>query len=174
MDLIEKGFADFRGVSAVAELTSAMGSSEAGLMMVSFLDSEPSSHWPFIRSLMGKSLTMPLKKVPSKRIWGNEFSEQLKYGISFSSAVEEGKLLWAKTGCYSCHGGKAEGGVGPSLTDDIWVFKPTDKTIFKTIAKGRSGTTMVGWEKELTKDEIWKIISYIRSLYSGSKSKIVW
>ena len=89
-------------------------------------------------------------------------------------AVEEGKLLWAKTGCYSCHGGKAEGGVGPSLTDDIWVFKPTDKTIFKTIAKGRSGTTMVGWEKELTKDEIWKIISYIRSLYSGSKSKIVW
>ncbi len=89
-------------------------------------------------------------------------------------AIKEGKALWAKTGCYSCHGGKAEGGVGPNLTDDTWIYKPTDKTLFKTISKGRSGTTMVGWDKELNREEIWKVISYIRSLYSGSSSKIIW
>ena len=33
-----------------------------------------------------------LKRVPSKRIWGNEFSEQFKYGISFWSGVEEGEI----------------------------------------------------------------------------------
>ena len=88
--------------------------------------------------------------------------------------IKDGKKLWRKTGCYSCHGGQAEGGVGPNLQDDIWVYKPTDKMLFKTIAKGRRGTNMVGWEKELNNDEIWKIIIYIRSIYKGDPSKIIW
>lgn len=88
--------------------------------------------------------------------------------------IKIGKKLWRKAGCYSCHGGQAEGGVGPNLQDDIWVYKPTDKMLYKTIAKGRSGTNMVGWEKELNEDEIWKIIIYIRSIYSGDPKKIIW
>ena len=88
--------------------------------------------------------------------------------------VKLGKKLWRKAGCYSCHGGQAEGGVGPNLQDDIWVYKPTDKMLYKTIAKGRAGTNMVGWEKELSENEIWKIIIYIRSIYSGDPKKIIW
>ena len=88
--------------------------------------------------------------------------------------IKSGKKLWRKAGCYSCHGGNAEGGVGPNLQDDTWVYKPTDSMLFKTIAKGRSGTNMVGWEKELNNDEIWKIIIYIRSIYVGDPSKIIW
>jgi cytochrome c(L) len=88
--------------------------------------------------------------------------------------IFKGKKLWRKTGCYSCHGGNAEGGVGPSLQDDIWVYKPNDKMLFKTIAKGRSGTVMVAWESELSQTEIWEIIIFIRSLYTGDKSKIIW
>jgi cytochrome c oxidase cbb3-type subunit 3 len=89
-------------------------------------------------------------------------------------AITEGKALWRDTGCYSCHGGVGEGGVGPDLTDDEWVYKPTDKTLFKTIAKGRGGTNMVGWSKELNPDQIWKVIAYIRSLYEGDPDKIIW
>jgi len=88
--------------------------------------------------------------------------------------IKSGKKLWRKGGCYSCHGGQAEGGVGPNLQDDTWVYKPTDSMLFKTIAKGRPGTNMVGWEKELNNDEIWKIIVYIRSIYTGDPSKIIW
>lgn len=88
--------------------------------------------------------------------------------------ILKGKKLWRKTGCYSCHGGNAEGGVGPSLQDDVWVYKPNDKMLFKTIAKGRKGTVMVAWESELTNNEIWEIIIFIRSLYTGDKSKIIW
>ena len=91
-----------------------------------------------------------------------------------ATAIEEGRKLWRKTGCYSCHGGAAEGGVGPSLIDDEWVYKPTDKTLFKAIAKGRPGTVMVAWSKELSDDEIWKLIAYIRSLYEGDPAKIIW
>ena len=88
--------------------------------------------------------------------------------------IAKGKKQWRKTGCYSCHGGNAEGGVGPSLQDDVWVYKPTDKMLFKTISKGRSGTVMVGWDSELSQTEIWEVIVFIRSLYNGDKSKIIW
>jgi cytochrome c(L) len=90
------------------------------------------------------------------------------------TAIKEGRKLWRKTGCYSCHGGVAEGGVGPSLIDDEWIYKPTDKTLFKTIAEGRRGTVMAGWSKELDPDQIWKVVAYIRSLYQGDPDKIIW
>ena len=64
--------------------------------------------------------------------------------------------------------------MGPNLTDDQWVYKPTDKTLFKTISKGRKGTNMVGWSKDLDDDQIWKVIAYIRSLYQGDPHKIIW
>ena len=91
-----------------------------------------------------------------------------------AAAIKEGRKLWRKTGCYSCHGGVAEGGVGPSLIDDEWIYKPTDKTLFKTISEGRKGTVMVGWSKELNPDQIWKVVAYIRSLYQGDPDKIIW
>ncbi len=91
-----------------------------------------------------------------------------------AEAIEEGRKLWRKTGCYSCHGGVAEGGVGPSLIDDEWIYIPTDKTLFKTISEGRKGTVMVGWSKELDPDQIWKVVAYIRSLYQGDPNKIIW
>ncbi len=91
-----------------------------------------------------------------------------------AAAIAAGKELWRDTGCYSCHGGLAEGGVGPDLTDDTWVYKPTDKMLFKTISKGRSGTNMVGWSADLDDDEIWQVIAYIRSLYLGNPKKLIW
>jgi len=89
-------------------------------------------------------------------------------------AIAEGHDLFLSNGCYSCHGHKAEGAVGPDLTDDVWVFKPTDRTLFKTIAKGRKGTVMVAWGKQISHDQIWKIIVWIRSIYRGDPKKIVW
>ena len=91
-----------------------------------------------------------------------------------AAAIEEGRKLWRTTGCYACHGGVAEGGVGPSLIDDEWVFRPTDKTLYKAISEGRRGTVMKGWSKKLNPDEIWKVIAYIRSLYQGDPNKIIW
>ena len=90
------------------------------------------------------------------------------------AAIEEGQRLWAKAGCYSCHGETAEGAVGPDLTDDEWTYRPTDATLFKAIAVGRSGTNMVAWGNQLDPDEIWKIIAYLRSLYKGDPEKIIW
>jgi len=77
-------------------------------------------------------------------------------------AAVEGKRLFLKTGCYACHGHEAEGAVGPDLTDDEWIYKPTDSMIFNTIAKGRPGTVMAPFGDQLTPDEIWKIVEFLR------------
>ena len=89
-------------------------------------------------------------------------------------AIEEGHQLFLSTGCYSCHGHEATGGVGPNLTGETWIYKPTDETLFRTICNGREGTNMAGWSDTLSSDEIWKIIAFIRSIYKGDPSKIVW
>ena len=79
-----------------------------------------------------------------------------------AAAAVEGKRLFLKTGCYSCHGHEAEGAVGPDLTDDEWIYKPTDSMIFNTIAKGRRGTVMAPFSDQLTPEEIWKIVEFLR------------
>ncbi len=91
-------------------------------------------------------------------------------------AIEEGHQLFLDTGCYSCHGHHAEGGMGPSLTGagDRWIYKPTDPTLFRTISNGREGTNMASWKDTLSPEQIWKIIAFIRSLYKGDPAKIVW
>jgi mono/diheme cytochrome c family protein len=63
---------------------------------------------------------------------------------------------------------------GPNLTGESWIYKPTDETLFRTIRNGREGTNMAGWSDTLSSDEIWKIIAFIRSIYKGDPSKIVW
>lgn len=79
-----------------------------------------------------------------------------------AAAAVEGKRLFLKTGCYACHGHEAEGAVGPDLTDDEWIYKPTDSMIFNTISRGRSGTIMAPFGDQLKPDEIWKIVEFLR------------
>jgi cytochrome c(L) len=79
-----------------------------------------------------------------------------------AEAAKEGKALFLKTGCYACHGHEAEGAVGPDLTDDEWIYQPTDAMIFNTINRGRPGTVMAPFGDQLKADEIWKIVEFLR------------
>ena len=90
------------------------------------------------------------------------------------AAIEEGERLFHQLACPACHGENGEGAVGPSLTDDQWRYVPTDQTLFDTISDGRRGTLMPPWKDKLSPDQIWKIIAYIRSIYRGDPTKVVW
>ena len=79
-----------------------------------------------------------------------------------ANAAAEGKKLFLKMGCYACHGHEAEGAVGPDLTDDEWIYKPTDAMIFNTINRGRPGTVMAPFGDQLKPEEIWKIVEWLR------------
>lgn len=90
-------------------------------------------------------------------------------------AIQEGRTLYIQFGCSGCHGVGGGGGMGITLLDDVWKFGGDDETLFKLIRGEIPQQTMPAvFGKVLTEDQIWKIIAYIRSLYKGDPSQIVW
>jgi len=76
-------------------------------------------------------------------------------------AIKEGdKIFDAK--CSECHM-DGTGGAGPNLTDDVWIYGGSDADVFATISGGRKGG-MPSWKSELSTDDIWKVIAFIRSI----------
>ncbi len=74
--------------------------------------------------------------------------------------IAEGKRLYLLNGCYACHGIDATGRIGPDLTKS----PRTDQEMFDRIHDGKEGTAMGPFKDKITPDEIWKIITYLRSL----------
>jgi cytochrome c oxidase cbb3-type subunit 3 len=70
--------------------------------------------------------------------------------------------------CYGCHGGRAGGGMGPSLRDQQWLYGDTPADIFDSISEGR-GNGMPAWGTKLPPDVIWKLVTYIQSLRTANE-----
>lgn len=96
-------------------------------------------------------------------------------------AIEKGKNLF-NTHCAVCHGAQGKGDIGPSLVDDVFFYVGgdlADDDYFEVISNGtfegmvEEGRTAKGgmpsFGKELKKDEIWSVVSYIRSLKEGGR-----
>jgi len=81
------------------------------------------------------------------------------------TALEEGRKLFVQFNCAGCHGGRAGGGMGPSLRDPIWRYGSTPDRIFNSIAQGR-GQGMPSWGSRIPEQQIWLITAYVSSLRS--------
>jgi mono/diheme cytochrome c family protein len=98
--------------------------------------------------------------------------------------VAQGQKLFMHAGCNGCHGGNGGGGMCPPLTNDTWVYGGDDDTLFRLVTLGsdelqKQGYTRKGHENVVgpmpphgtivkTDDDLWKIITFIRSNYHGS------
>lgn len=78
-------------------------------------------------------------------------------------ALMEGRRLFVRYNCSGCHGGHAGGGMGPSLRDPVWIYGSSDAHIFDSIVQGRANG-MPSWGNEIPQEEVWKIVSYIKSM----------
>ena len=101
--------------------------------------------------------------------------------------VAQGQKLFMHSGCNGCHGGNGGGGMCPPLTNDTWVYGGDDDTLFRLVTLGsdelqKAGYTRKGHENVVgpmpphgtivkTDDDLWKIITFIRSNYHGSPDK---
>jgi len=81
-------------------------------------------------------------------------------------AVEEGKALYAGK-CADCHGKDVKGGDGPPLTGHL-NYGEQDGPKYESIAKGRPGG-MPGFETELGRERIWKVLAYVDSVREYGK-----
>jgi mono/diheme cytochrome c family protein len=76
-------------------------------------------------------------------------------------AAKAGRQIFLQTGCYNCHGLEARGG---GIAPDLTTSRLDERQMFQTIHDGRRGTLMPSWGKQLDSDEIWKVVTYLRSL----------
>jgi len=101
--------------------------------------------------------------------------------------AEEGLGIYRSLDCSGCHGGGGGGGMAPPLTNPVWIYGADDDTLFRVIALGtgslspgnafgKLGYTRTGFESVAGpmppygqiiehEDDVWKIISWIRSLH---------
>jgi cytochrome c oxidase cbb3-type subunit 3 len=79
------------------------------------------------------------------------------------AAAATGRQLFTGFNCAGCHSGYAGGGMGPSLRDSLWIYGNQDAQIFSTIAEGRP-YGMPAWGGMIPDDQIWQIVTYIRTL----------
>jgi len=110
----------------------------------------------------------PAASAKSTETSGNPFAKS-------AEAVVEGRKIFLKYGCAGCHGMGGGGGMGKPLNDDEWKFGSDDQTLFKLVRGEIPQQTMpntIG--KSLTDDEVWKVLLYVRSVYSGDPGKINW
>jgi cytochrome c oxidase cbb3-type subunit III len=79
------------------------------------------------------------------------------------AAAAQGRQLFVRFNCSGCHGGRAGGGMGPSLRDVDWLYGAADAQIFASISEGRAHG-MPTWAPKLTTDQIWMLVAYIKTL----------
>lgn len=107
--------------------------------------------------------------------------------ITDTAFVDLGHKKYLSFSCNGCHGGGGGGGMCPPLTNDTWVYGPDDDTLFRLIALGSDGLKPMGYKRikqEVvvgpmppfgtiikTSDDLWKVITWIRSVNPSSATK---
>ncbi len=75
-----------------------------------------------------------------------------------------------RSSCVGCHGESGVGGVGPQLANPVFLSSVSDAALFEWIARGRAGTSMIGFLPEsqgpttLRRQQITDVIAYLRNV----------
>src|SRR5438067_2879675 len=80
-----------------------------------------------------------------------------------AQAVEAGRGAF-RIYCSPCHGIRAEGGRGPDLTRGTYSVGEADADLFNVISNGAPGTEMPSFSLGLGDENIWRVVTYIRSV----------
>ena len=87
-------------------------------------------------------------------------------------AVAQGRTLYSAMNCIGCHAPEGGGGMGPPLSDDIWIYGSEPGQVYLSIVQGRPNG-MPSFSKALPPEAIWQLVSYVRSLASDSPGQPV-
>jgi cytochrome c oxidase cbb3-type subunit 3 len=77
--------------------------------------------------------------------------------------LPQGRQLFVQYNCSGCHGDHGGGGMGPSLRDTLWYYGGDEASIFASITEGRQHG-MPSWGSKLPREQIWQLVTYIKSL----------
>ncbi len=86
-----------------------------------------------------------------------------------AAAVAAGKTVFM-TNCVACHGDKAEGRIGPNLTDGFWIHGGAPKAIFETVKAGVPAKGMPTWGPVLGAITVKQVVAYLLTLRNTNVS----
>lgn len=82
-------------------------------------------------------------------------------------AVQAGADLFSRN-CSKCHGARAEGGIGPNLTDEFWIGGGAPTDIHQAILLGRDGKGMPAWGLQLGTGAVQQLTAFALTLRDTS------
>lgn len=97
-----------------------------------------------------------------------------------SDAIAQGHSLFLANSCNGCHGGTGGGGMGPPLSNGVWVYGKDDDTLFRLVTAGSDEMLALGYSRIAREkvvgpmppyegiienaDDLWKILAWVRSV----------
>jgi cytochrome c oxidase cbb3-type subunit 3 len=88
---------------------------------------------------------------------------ELLAGAADPAIVERGAARFGRS-CAACHGERAQGLIGPNLTDDRWIHGGSVEQIFQTVAKGWPSKGMPPWGRAVPPEDLAALVSFVRSV----------
>ncbi|MAQ15303.1 MAG: hypothetical protein CMN30_10985 [Sandaracinus sp.] len=99
-----------------------------------------------------------------ERSAGGDVSEELLTAlVADPDAVGEGRTLFVSN-CVVCHADRAEGNIGPNLTDGYWIHGGSPLDIHRTITEGVLDSGMPAWGATLGAPAVQRLAAYVLSL----------
>jgi cytochrome c oxidase cbb3-type subunit 3 len=87
--------------------------------------------------------------------------ESLGKLMSDATLMNDAKALFDLR-CAACHGDRAQGVIGPNLTDDAWLHGSGTLTdIFSVISNGVLAKGMPAWDRQLSPIELRKVAAFV-------------
>jgi mono/diheme cytochrome c family protein len=143
-------------------------------------DDSPAAATP--SAITGKSPVEVVKDAPKGSL-------KNPYNPSQADKVAQGHELFMSYSCSGCHGGTGGGGMCPQLNGDVWFFGIDDDTLFRLVTLGSADLQKAGYQHLgapsgipmppfgnliTSDDELWKILTWVRSIYKGDPKKKTW
>ncbi len=110
------------------------------------------------------------------------------YDSANITVASEGHEQFLNHGCNACHGGNGGGGMCPPLNNGVWIYGPSDDTLFRLVALGSKKLQEAGFARispetpalmpqqggtTITKSgDLWKIIAWIKSMNAKDQTSI--
>ncbi|MEX6506766.1 cytochrome c [Jiella sp. M17.18] len=88
---------------------------------------------------------------------------QVENPKSDEAAVQRGMRYFNQMNCIGCHAPNGGGGMGPSLSNSMFIYGKKPENIYLSILQGRPAG-MPAWGGMLPDQVIWDLVAYIRSL----------
>lgn len=151
-----------------------LGAIDDGYLYRAIVEGRPGTAMPEWKHLSASDVAALITFV---RSLGDSAPVALPSGLP-SGDSEIGRVYY-EVSCSGCHGPEGIGGSAPQLANPVFLDSVSDAQLFRWIARGRSGSPMIGFLREmqgpvqLGREQIIDIIAYLRDLQTRDVDRVL-